>query len=194
MMSLITGSVVLRALTAEDLPAIAAWFEDPYTSRYLGGPAWPAAMLANAQRAVGVDFRGARQIGAENYLALAEGRPVGYVDCGTFDRCTVYGGEGPDGPIITDSIDVMTGSIAFVVDPELRGRGVGRAMIAAMIRRSELWDVELFEAGVEPDNVASRRCLERAGFRLRAEQPDFEGMLYYRAWRSDIDSEATRSG
>jgi RimJ/RimL family protein N-acetyltransferase len=43
--------------------------------------------------------------------------------------------------------------------------------------------VELFGAGVEPENVASARCLRAAGFRLQAEQLDFEGMLYYVAGR-----------
>jgi hypothetical protein len=66
-------------------------------SRFLGGPGWPAVMLANAERAVGTDFRGARQTAADHFLAIAKGVPVGYVDCGTFDRCAVYGGEGQDG-------------------------------------------------------------------------------------------------
>ena len=58
--------------------------------------------------------------------------------------------------------------------------------------RSELAHVQLFEAGVEPENVASRRCLEAAGFRLRSDQPDFEGMLYYRAWRTGAGASGRR--
>jgi hypothetical protein len=54
-------------------------------------------------------------------------------------------------------------------------------MIATLMRRPELGFVELFEAGVEPENTASRRCLDAAGFRLRSGQPDCEGMLYYEA-------------
>ena len=92
-----TEGVVLRRLTAQDLPAIAGWFQDPDTSRFLGGPDWPAAMLANAERAVGTVFRGARQTAADHFLALADSVPVGYIDCGTFDACAVYGGEGEDG-------------------------------------------------------------------------------------------------
>jgi RimJ/RimL family protein N-acetyltransferase len=173
--------VVLRPLTRRDLPAVTPWFEDPDTRRFLGGPQWPAAMLAHGDRSVGTTFRGARQTGCYQYLALAGGTPVGYIDCGTFDRCTVYGGEGPDRPIITDSTDVATGSIAFVVDPAVRRVGLGRAMINALMRRPELGFVELFEAGVEPENAASRRCLEAAGLRLRSGQADREGMLYYEA-------------
>ncbi|MGI8414504.1 MAG: GNAT family N-acetyltransferase [Solirubrobacteraceae bacterium] len=135
-------------------------------------------------------FRGATQTGAHRYLALAAENPVGYIDCGTFDRCTVYGGEDPDGPIILETSFVATGSIAFVIDPQVRRRGLGRAMIAALTEQPELPLVELFEAGVEPVNTASRRCLEAAGFGVRSGEPDCEGMLYYRAWRANIDPDA----
>jgi RimJ/RimL family protein N-acetyltransferase len=185
--------ITLRPLTHADLPTITPWFEDPDTSRFLGGPEWPAQMLALAGRSAGTMFRGARQIDAHHYLALAAGTPAGYIDCGTFDRCTSYGGEGPDGPIILETIDAVTGAIAFVIAPELRGHGLGRAMIAAMITRSELRDAELFEAGVESRNTASRRCLGATGFELGSERPDIEGMLYYRLWRRDLIVRRTRS-
>lgn len=173
--------ITLRPLTRTDLAAITPWFEDPDTRRYLGGPDWPAAMLDNAERAVGETFRGAVQTAARHYLAEIDGRAVGYIDCGTFDRATVYGGEGPDGPVITEAIEVATGSIAFAVAPALRRRGVGRVMIAALLARPEVAFVALFEAGVEPENVACRRCLEGAGFCVRSPEADCEGMLYYLA-------------
>jgi hypothetical protein len=53
--------VNLRPLTRTDLAAITPWFEDPATSRYLGGADWPAAMLDHGERAVGEMFRGATQ-------------------------------------------------------------------------------------------------------------------------------------
>jgi RimJ/RimL family protein N-acetyltransferase len=140
-------------------------------------------MLDLGEQTVGEEFRGAMQTGAHHYLAEVDTVAVGYIDCGIFDRCTVYAGEGHDGPIITEAIEAVTGSIAFVTDPRVRGRGIGRAMITAMLARPELDQVELFEAGVEPDNDASRRCLKAAGFRVHATDPDCEGMLYYRADR-----------
>jgi RimJ/RimL family protein N-acetyltransferase len=189
----IAADVSLRPFSREDLQTVKPWFLDPDTRRFLGGPEWPAAMLARDDRCVGEEFRGAVHTGAFRYIAHADGAPFGYVDCGTFDRCTVYGGEGPQGPIITETIEVATGSIAFAVDPHRRRRGLGRAMLAALRRRPELRQVDLFEAGVEPENVASRRCLDAAGFRLRSDRPDFEGMLYYRAWRAGWTAGATLS-
>ncbi len=179
------ATVSLRLLARADLPLIRPWFEDLDTRRFLGGPDWPAAMLEHGARAAGTVFRGARQTGAHHYLALSADTPVGYIDCGTFDRCTICAGEGPQGPITTETINATTGAIAFVIDPGLRGRGLGRAMIAALLDRPELFAVELFEAGVEPENTASRHCLQTAGFWLYSPEPDFEGMLYYTAWRRD---------
>jgi RimJ/RimL family protein N-acetyltransferase len=129
-------------------------------------------------------FRGARQTGAHHYLALTADAPVGYIDCGTFDRCTVYGGEGPGGPITPETIDASTGSIAFAVDPAHRRQGLATAMIRALIEQPALTAVQLFEAGVEPDNHDSRRALDAAGFRPRSRRPDVEGMLYWRARRT----------
>jgi RimJ/RimL family protein N-acetyltransferase len=47
---------------------------------------------------------------------------------------------------------------------------------------SSIFDVvhiRLFFGEVEVENLSSIRCLEKAGFRLRSSEPDFEGMLRY---------------
>jgi RimJ/RimL family protein N-acetyltransferase len=150
MTATISHSVVLRRLTTRDLPAIVGWFQGPDTSRFLGGPDWPAAMLANADRAVGTDFHGALQTAADHFVALTEGVPIGYVDCGTFDRCAVYGGEGSDGPIILEAIQAITGAIAFTIDPARRGEGLATQMLRALIEHPDLSRVELFEAASTP--------------------------------------------
>jgi hypothetical protein len=43
--------VTLRPLTRTDLAAITPCFEDPQARRYLGGPDWPAAMVARPELA-----------------------------------------------------------------------------------------------------------------------------------------------
>ena len=183
--------VTLRPLTRPDLPAVTPWFEDPDTRRFLGGPEWPAGMLAHADESVGTTFRGAQQTGAYHYLALTDDAPVGYIDCGTFDCCTVYGGEGPDGPIIFETIAAVTGSIAFAVDPARRRQRLASSMIQALTHHPDLAAVELFEAGVEPENHGSRDALAAAGFRPRSPVPDCEGMLYYLASRTRASPSST---
>ena len=92
-------------------------------------------MLALGADAVGREFRGAMQTGAFRYLARADGAPFGYVDCGTF---------------VAPGSDGLTGSIAFAVDPQARGRGLGRAMLAALVSTPELASVAVFEARRRP--------------------------------------------
>ena len=52
-------------------------------------------------------------------------------------------------------------------------------MILTMMQAPELSQVELFAAGVEPENIASVRCLRSAGFKPLDPNPDWEGIVYY---------------
>ncbi|MGH3445887.1 MAG: GNAT family N-acetyltransferase, partial [Nocardioidaceae bacterium] len=67
----------------------------------------------------------------------------------------------------------------YVVDPPRRRQGYATAMICAVMAMPELADIALFAAGVEPANVASARCLTKAGFRAQRDEPDWEGIIYY---------------
>jgi RimJ/RimL family protein N-acetyltransferase len=161
-------------MTRDDLPTVRPWFDDPDTVRFLGGPDWPARMLDLAVITVGQEFRGAVQTSAAHYVAMDDDQPVGYVDCGTFDRWAVH-----DGTAVTEVADVVTGYVALCADPAARRQGAGRAMLDALVREPALADVQRFAAGVDPDNLPCMRCLRAAGFRLYSTEPDYEGMLYY---------------
>jgi L-amino acid N-acyltransferase YncA/2-polyprenyl-3-methyl-5-hydroxy-6-metoxy-1,4-benzoquinol methylase len=51
------------------------------------------------------------------------------------------------------------------VDPEARGRGVGHALLAALIASTENAGIWTIQSGVFPENTASRELHRRAGFR-----------------------------
>lgn len=172
-------------MTANDLAIVRPWFEDADTQRFLGAPGWPQRMLALADTAVGTTFRGAKQTGSYRWVAFDGANPVGYVDCGVCDRWTVCDdGETAD-PVVRSVIDRPASSIALAVDPRRRGVGTGRAALRAVLQRPELRDVELFGGGIEHDNPASIRCFEAAGFVRQADEPDWEGMLYFLRERDD---------
>ena len=174
------SNVVLRPLEAEQLPLVEPWFGEVETNRWLGGPQWPAQMLELASRPLG-EFRGAQETGNYRWLAWDLGRAIGYIDCGTFDRWTTWNGDG-NAPGVTDTIHVPSGSIAFVVDPVMRGSGYATAMLFGLVGLPELAEIDLFGAGVEPANRASIRSLKKAGFSPLDETPDFEGFVYF-VWR-----------
>jgi L-amino acid N-acyltransferase YncA len=66
------------------------------------------------------------------------------------DRC-VYGG------VAEESVYVADGA---------RGRGVGRALLEALIERSEAAGIWTIQTGIFPENEASVRLHERVGFRI----------------------------
>ncbi|WP_051367353.1 GNAT family N-acetyltransferase [Hamadaea tsunoensis] len=52
------------------------------------------------------------------------------------------------------------------VDPAVQGRGVGRALLAALFASTEAAGIWTIQSGVFPVNTASLRLHERAGFRV----------------------------
>jgi len=169
--------VDLRPFDRDQLPLVEPWFEDPETQRWLGGPDWPQRSLELSDAPLG-EFRGARETGSYQFLAWDRNTPIGYVDCGTFDRWTTWEG-GPGGRGVVGVIDESCGAIAYVIDPVRRQRGYGVDMVRTMMEVSAVEHVSLFAAGIEPENTASVRCLLSAGFQPLHPVSDWEGIVYY---------------
>jgi phosphinothricin acetyltransferase len=56
--------------------------------------------------------------------------------------------------------------VSVYVAPRAWGRGVGRALLDELVRRSEAAGLWTLQAGVFPENAASLRLHESAGFRV----------------------------
>ncbi len=167
----------LRPFVSDQLCLVEPWFKDAETQQWLGGPDWPRMSLELADAPFG-EFRGARETGRHRFLAWDGNAPVGYIDCGTFDRWTTWQG-GPSGRGVVGVIDEPSGAIAYVTDPALRRRGYGVDMMLSLMEVPDLEHVSLFAAGIEPENTASVRCLRTAGFRPLDPASDWEGIVYY---------------
>jgi RimJ/RimL family protein N-acetyltransferase len=124
-----------RPLADADVAALEAWFADPATVRWVGTPGYPRRLLELARAPSRLAF-----------AVTAGGEPVALVD-------VELDGAG------------SSAAIALVVAPRVRGRGVGRAALAAVMRRRELAAVAELVAEVEDANVTARRCILAAGFR-----------------------------
>jgi ribosomal protein S18 acetylase RimI-like enzyme len=61
---------------------------------------------------------------------------------------------------------------ALLLVPAFRGRGVGRRVLAALADRYD-GEVDVFELGVEPGNLAARRLYEHGGFSYADERDGF---------------------
>lgn len=100
-------------------------------------PAWPAWDAAH--------------LPAHRFVALHEGHLAGWVALsGVSDRC-VYGG------VVEVSVYVDEGS---------RGQGIGGTLLRAVVRSTEDAGIWTVQCGIFPENEASIRAHERAGFRL----------------------------
>ena len=171
--------VSLVPYTEQWLPAVQPWFTDPEVRRWLGGPDWPERELRLAGSGMGEMFRGRRVLRIHSWVALdASGAAVAHLGGEVYDRWCRYA-ETPDGPVVSDVEPGPAMGLAYVVDPGRWRRGFGRAALLAAIAAPEVADVVVFAAGVEPDNVASRRCAESAGFRLDDPEPDWEDIIHY---------------
>lgn len=171
----------LHPLTPARAHQIEHWFDHPEVHERLGGRSWIHRELRLIEQRPGSSFQGATVLRSHGWLGLDQTRaPVAFIGGDVYDRWVRYHEHGPHGlvPIAEDPGPAM--GLAYVVDPTRWRHGYGRAAIDAVLRHPAATDVRTFFAGVEPDNHASRQCLEAADFRLAELQPDHEGMLYYR--------------
>ncbi|MFZ6031390.1 MAG: GNAT family N-acetyltransferase [Chloroflexota bacterium] len=70
-------------------------------------------------------------------------------------------------------------AISYAVNPQLRQRGYGKAILQALLQRSEARQFTVISAGTEVENVASQRCLASVGFSLPQAVPDAGGFLNF---------------
>nr|WP_221379960.1 GNAT family N-acetyltransferase [Actinoplanes polyasparticus] len=154
-------SVTLVPFTEAFLPVVQVWFTDAEVQRWLGGPDWPARSLRLRGHGVGEIFRGRRVLRDHTWVALDDHEvPVALTGGDVYDP----------GPEL---------GFAYVVDPARWRQGYGAATLRAMVAHPDVADVAFFTAGIEPENVASARCLAAVGFRPDDPEPDHEGIVYH---------------
>lgn len=163
-----TTTVTLRPLQRTDLPLLARWLAEPLVRRW-----WNHDVSAEAvQRDFGPGIDGAEA--TDLFLAGWDGAPFGLIQRYEIAAYPEYLAE------LTPVCVVPPGALSIdylVGEPSLRGRGLGAAMIAELVRQS--WssfpDSDDVLVPVAAGNVGSWRALERAGFRRIAEvelEPD----------------------
>lgn len=172
--------VRLLSFGAPHVEVLEPWFDDPETQARLGDRSWIRRAPSLLDLPVGEEFRGMITTGRHMWISIDElDTPIGYVDGETYDRYAAWDGSDPDAPAISDVVELPSMGLTVVIDPARRRSGYGAATLRAAIDHPDVAHIRLFFGGIEPDNVASIRCAERAGFRCLRPEPDFEGMLYY---------------
>ena len=137
------AGVTVRAMTDADAAQVLAIYqagldggEASFETR---APAWEEF---DATR-----LPGHRHVAADD----ASGEVLGWAAaCAVSDRCVYQG-------VVEHSVYVA---------PAARGRGVGAALLGALIGSTEAAGIWTIQSGIFPENAASLRLHERAGFRV----------------------------
>jgi L-amino acid N-acyltransferase YncA len=131
----------LQPMRPDDWPAVRAIFED--------GIATGDATFETA--APSWDAWDAGHLADHRLVARDGGRVVGWTALAPVsDRCAYAG-------VAEDSIYVA---------PDAQGRGVGRALLAAVVASAERGGIWTVQTGIFPENQASVRLHQACGFRL----------------------------
>ncbi|TDD67547.1 GNAT family N-acetyltransferase [Jiangella aurantiaca] len=157
-------TLTFRPVTRADFALLRRWLEQPHVARW-----WNHATTSEAlDRDFGGTADGTEP--GEDLLALDDGEPVGLVQRSRLVDFADYRDEFaaltdvPDGAV---TIDYLVG------DPGRVGRGLGTAMIRAVV--ADTWRAypraPAVLVAVVAANARSWRALERAGFRRVAEGP-----------------------
>jgi aminoglycoside 6'-N-acetyltransferase len=154
-------TITFRRLTRDDFALLATWLGEAHVARW-----WAHESTSEAiERDFGPTIDGDEP--AEDHLALRDGRPIGLVQYCRLADYAEYVEE------LATVLPVPAGAVSIdylVGDPALVGRGLGTAMIRAFVDR--IWETDAAASSVivpvNSANVASRRALLAAGFRLVA--------------------------
>lgn len=157
-----------RPLAAGDLPMLAGWLAEPAVARW-----WHHdSTSAGVERDFGPSVRGEEP--GEDLVVLLDERPIGLLQrsvIADYPEDLEEFGALVEVPANAVELDYLIG------DPDLRGRGLGRRLIAAAVR--DTWTsrpgTPAVLVAVVAANVASWRAVEGAGLTRVAEglmEPD----------------------
>ncbi len=153
-----------RPMARADLPLLQRWLREPLVARWWHHDTSDAAVERDFGPALdGTDPTALR-------VVQLDGRDVGLVQRYRLDAYPEYVAE------LAPLLDVPPGALSIdylLGEPDVRGRGVGAAVVAAAAE--EAWrahpDAPCLVVPVALGNEASWRALRRAGFRLAATGP-----------------------
>lgn len=141
--------VVLVPMKQADLSTLQSWFEDKELSKRLGG-----------------------MLPLQKYFDYVQSES-------NYFAWMALEGDTPVGAVFMENEAGEPQSFAFLVKPELRSGGYGKRILQKLMAQPELSNAEEWKVGIEPDNIASQRCLASVGFVPESGIEDAEGFLQY---------------
>jgi aminoglycoside 6'-N-acetyltransferase len=160
--------IAFRPLARTDLPVLRDWLNTPHVFRWWGvdsGPGSLGGAGADAATAEQVEAKYGPGIDAiehrtHRFVIEIDGRAVGLVQWYRLDDFAEYA------VAIGETAPGGAGIDLFLADASITGRGLGTRVIDAFVRAVVFADPAIVRAvaGPRPDNAASWRAFEKAGF------------------------------
>jgi len=152
-----------RPLAEGDLPLLHRWLNNPEVARWypMDGPGTDHPFLAQIIEHYGPRMRGGEGTDPTDcYVMLADGKPMGYIQCYRI-------GDHPEYAAEIDHDDDAWATDLFIGEDDFRNRGMGATILRAFIRDEILTrpGVETLMINPVPENARAIRCYEKAGFR-----------------------------
>lgn len=69
-------------------------------------------------------------------------------------------------PVSSRCVYAGVAEVSVYVDPEHSGKGIGLELLNELVKQSEAEGIWTLQAGIFPENIASLRIHEKAGFRI----------------------------
>lgn len=150
--------ITWRPVTEADFPLLADWLARPHVHRYWHHDHSPEGVA----RDFGPGTRG--EEAGEDLLVSVDGRPAGLVQRSRIeDYAEDFQALGAIAAVPPGAVTIDY----FIADPAMTGRGLGTAVIRAVV--ADTWTAypaaPAVIVGVVAGNTASWRALEKAGFR-----------------------------
>ncbi len=158
------GDYEFRPMTAEDLPMVRRWLEEPHVVQWWGDTIRQFELVSQD-----LEVEAMKQ-----YIVVTDGRPFAYVQCYDPTAWPDNGlGEHPPG---TRGIDQFIGELDMV------GHGHGSAFLRAFVDGVLAAGAPRVITDPDPDNARAIRAYEKAGFQQegRVNTPDGIALLMVR--------------
>ena len=150
----------LRRPRLADVPDLFCFLGDPAAMRWTRAD----ASARDCRRRIAAHERRRRRDGCAPWTVLAQGRVIGW------------------GGLFVDPFDPGWGvEVGYFFHPDAWGRGPATGLVAACLALADgALGLPALRGFAHPENAASRRVLERAGFGIERAVPEMNRLLYRR--------------